>query len=179
MTFAFICASGCDHDDNSSEPAIVLETNAPVYHPDKPPDKKPDTCFPIDYFLPEVTNDLNNTTVTILTIGSPGDPYYQIMVTTVQDNNIWYADGTSYSLGRTTSDDTIISLGITNLTYVKEEQISIQLYDDTTISSELIEHAEDGLIDQHEYSAFLECTDGTITAISEAEFDSFTAQIGL
>jgi hypothetical protein len=167
-----------DHDDDHDTP--VTATNAPSQRKAEPEPTGPQYCFPTNYSVPSGSSDSTNRVVTTTqTIGTPDDAYYRITVTTETLISTTYGDGTSYTVNGTAISDTIASTGTTNSTLSKDEQTSIVLFDNTKLTSDLIEHATDGTEDQYQYNAFLECSDGAVTAITKEQFNVFKAQIGL
>ena len=174
VSLALMIAYGCDEDDDDSK-TINPETNAPSRHEEDPPQY----CLPANYSAPPSPVWTNSTVSTTQTIGLPGDPYYQVTVTAVVNNTADYSDGTKYESKETTITDTIANSGTTNSTQSINHEISIILFDNTQLTSSLIEHSTNGIQDQRQYDAFLECSDGTVTAITEEQFDAFRAQLGI
>ena len=177
LTLAFWC--GCE-DDNHDAKDPVAPTNAPSEDQPEPKPDVPQFCFPTNYLVPQPPVDGTNTTVTITTtIGTPGDPFYQVTTKAVIYNSAKYTDNTQSSSEKTTIDDTTVSSGTTNVTQSMNHSVSIILFDNTKLTSDLVEHSTHGIQDQRQYSAFLECSDGKVTPITEVQFNSFKTQIGL
>lgn len=171
---ALVLACGCDKDsDNDSAPAS--ETNAPGGSRNEP-----QYCIPANYSVPSGSTDSTNRVRTITqTVGTPDDPYYRVTVTTDTFDGTRYGDGTIYALTSTTVRDTIVDAGVTNSTFTKDEQTVITLFDNTKLSSDLTEHETNDVQDQYQYSAFLECNDGTVNPVTQDVFDDLKSGIGL
>ena len=175
ISLALIIAYGCDKDDDNDNNPPTPTTNSPTES-----HKEPQYCFPADYSVPQPPIDATNrASTTTITIGLPGDPYYQVTVTTTASNSARYSDGTTYSSDGTTITDTIATAGTTNSTQSINQAVSIVLFDNTRMTSALIQHFTDGVQDQNQYNAFLECTDGNVTAITEEQFNAFRTQLGI
>jgi hypothetical protein len=172
-------AYGCEKDDDDSD-TPVPQTNAPSQKMPEPKPIEPHYCFPTNYSVPQPSIDRSNrVSTTTLTIGTPDGPFYRMTVTTVANDSAAYSDGTTITSEGTIITETTVSEGATNATQSINQEVSIVLFDNTQIASTLVTHSTNGIQDQNQHNAFLECNDGKVTAITEEQFDSFRTQLGI